>query len=714
MIDFRSGGVFMTRAGIREVINMLWSELNLRKKLSIVFVIMTVFPLVLVTIITSWMTGHTMENFAVQRNKDVAEIIANDINHMFLEKVRLIEVLTDTPDILSRDRQRQFAAIRGIANQYPDIQNIIVVDTATAKQAVRSDGRKIDIEISNREYFKAAKAGNLFISDIITSKVTGTKNIIIAEPIQGDDQTIHEILIMSVNIQKIIDIIAKTKIGNTGYTFIVNGEGRSLIHPDVEEGTDLSYLPSVKAVISGQRGSTQSEFKGQKRLDGYSYIPITKWGLIAQQPLDEAMTDVNNVEKTNILILACSAAIAVLMGLAMANGVAKPIAKISKAAESLAEGNVTTSLPITSQDEIGRLASTFNNMTTQIKTRDEALRQARDDLEIKIEERTQELFAANEELMAMNEELQNSYAGLETEVIQRVQAVEQVEQINRQLEKAFTELKNAQSQIIQQEKMASIGQLAAGVAHEINNPMAFIISNLGSLKKYSNKIIQFVSSQEKALAELVKVEGADNETMASIHKNIEETKRSLKIDFIMRDIEELLTEALEGADRVKIIIQDLKGFARIANESAMADINEGIESTINIIWNELKYKAKLEKEFSKIPLTKCNLGQLNQVFMNILLNAVQAIEIQGEIRVKTWTESNSIFISIADTGTGIPSEILTRIFEPFFTTKEVGKGTGLGLSVTYDIIKRHEGEIRVESELGKGTTFTIIIPVVQG
>jgi signal transduction histidine kinase len=704
----------MTRTGIGALINELWAGLNLRKKLSIAFVIMTVLPLVLVTVITSWMTKHAMENFAFDRNKDVAEIIASDINHMFLEKVRLAKVLANDPDILSRDRERQFAAIRGIANQYPDIQNIIVVDTVTAKQIVRSDGRKIDIDVSDREYFKTAKNGNSVISDIITSRGTGTKTIIIAEPIQSDDQIIHEVLIVSVNIQKIIDIIGETKIGKTGYAFIVNEEGRTLIHPAVEKGTDLSYLPPVKAAISGQKGSTRSEFKGERRLDGYSYIPITKWGLIAQQPLDEAMTDVNNVEKTNILILACSTAIAVLIGLAMASGLAKPIAKISKAAESLAEGNVTTHLPITSQDEIGKLASTFNNMTTQIKTRDEALRQARDDLEIKIEERTQELFAANEELTAMNEELQNSYAGLEAEVAQRVQAVEQVEQTNRQLEKAFTELKNAQSQIIQQEKMASIGQLAAGVAHEINNPMAFIISNLGSLKKYSNKITQFVTSQEEAVAELVKTEGPGKEAMALIRKNIEETKRSLKIDFIMQDIEELLKEALDGADRVKVIVQDLKGFARIANESAMANINEGIESTINIIWNELKYKAKLEKEFSEIPLTKCNLGQLNQVFMNILLNAVQAIEIQGEIRVKTWTESNSIFVSISDTGAGIPSEILNRIFEPFFTTKEVGKGTGLGLSVTYDIIKRHEGEIRVESEVGKGTTVIIIIPIVEG
>ena len=165
---------------------------------------------------------------------------------------------------------------------------------------------------------------------------------------------------------------------------------------------------------------------------------------------------------------------------------------------------------------------------------------------------------------------------------------------------------------------------------------------------------------------------------------------------------------------MKRIVQDLKGFSRIDEaESTMADINAGLESTINIVWNEIKYKAAVHRDFGAIPLTKCNPGQLNQVFMNMLINAAQAIPERGEIRIRTWAEEGSIFIAISDTGAGIPADKLQKVFEPFYTTKDVGKGTGLGLSIAYDIVKKHDGELTVESEPDKGTTFTVRIPVVE-
>lgn len=335
--------------------------------------------------------------------------------------------------------------------------------------------------------------------------------------------------------------------------------------------------------------------------------------------------------------------------------------------------------------------------------------------------KTQEVLTANRELAALNEKfmvlnsslvltndkLVDTNKELQKEIVERKLAEER-------LEKAYTELKNAQAQMIQQEKMASIGQLSAGVAHEINNPMGFIISNLSSLKGYTGKIIAFLKEQEETVLELAKVYGDEegNEKITSLFEKIRTTKRLQKIDYIMEDTKDLIQETQEGADRVKKIVQDLKGFARVTiDDIMMADINAGLESTINIIWNELKYKTKLEKDFGDIPLLKCNMGQLNQVFMNLLLNAAQAIDTHGEIHIKTWEENGTILISIADTGCGIPSEVINRIFEPFFTTKEVGKGTGLGLSISYEIIKKHGGEITVESKTGEGTTFTVKIPV---
>ena len=288
-------------------------------------------------------------------------------------------------------------------------------------------------------------------------------------------------------------------------------------------------------------------------------------------------------------------------------------------------------------------------------------------------------------------------------------AEDAIGQKNHELHEAYTELKTAQSQILQQEKMASIGQLAAGVAHEINNPMGFIMSNINTLKKYVDKISEYMHAQSDIIEEC-----AGKTVDADILKILQEKKRALKIDYITEDIESLITESLDGADRVKKIVQDLKSFSRVDEaEYKSADINTGIESTINIVWNELKYKATLVKEYGDIPMTKCRPGQLNQVFMNLLVNAAHAIEKQGNIRVKTWLEGGLINIAISDSGRGISEENQRRIFEPFFTTKEVGKGTGLGLSIAYDIIKKHSGTIKVESTVGKGTTFTISIPAVS-
>ena len=280
----------------------------------------------------------------------------------------------------------------------------------------------------------------------------------------------------------------------------------------------------------------------------------------------------------------------------------------------------------------------------------------------------------------------------------RVQAGQRIIQLE-------DERQNAHIQLLQSEKMASIGQLAAGVAHEINNPIGFILSNLTSLEKYVDKLTDFISAQQEVVNTL---EGTD------AVEALKEKRKKLKLDFISEDIKDLIHESLEGADRVKTIVQNLKSFSRVDQaECKLSDLNECIESTVNIVWNELKYKVSIRKDYGDIPLTRCYAQQLNQVFMNLLVNAAQSIEKQGEIGLRTWNDNGSILISFSDTGSGIPEEIRNRIFEPFFTTKDVGKGTGLGLSISYDIVKKHQGEITVDSEVGKGTTFTVRIPVVE-
>jgi two-component system NtrC family sensor kinase len=276
----------------------------------------------------------------------------------------------------------------------------------------------------------------------------------------------------------------------------------------------------------------------------------------------------------------------------------------------------------------------------------------------------------------------------------------------KELEKAYSDLKATQAKVIQQEKMASIGQLAAGVAHEINNPMGFISSNLNTLGKYIDRLNEFITTQSEFIESI-----SDSEAVEALRLK----HKALKIEYVLEDGTELIRESLDGAEHVRTIVQNLKSFSRVDQaQFKYADINECITSTANIVWNEIKYKAKLNMDLGDIPLTKCFPQQLNQVFMNLLVNAAQAIEEQGEINVRTWRENGSIFASVSDTGCGMSPAVIKRIFEPFFTTKEVGKGTGLGLSITYDIVKSHNGDITVESEPGNGTTFTVRIPVLDG
>ena len=280
-----------------------------------------------------------------------------------------------------------------------------------------------------------------------------------------------------------------------------------------------------------------------------------------------------------------------------------------------------------------------------------------------------------------------------------------LENKNLELERAYGDLKASQSHLLQQEKMASIGQLAAGVAHEINNPVGFVTSNLGTLKKYLGRVSDFIAKS----TETIQASGS-----AELLAAMKEQRQKLKVDFILEDIDSLIRESLDGVERVKVIVQNLKNFSRVdQGESVRADINTCLEDTLNIAWNELKYKTTVEKEYGDLPMTQCNPQQLNQVFMNILVNAAQAIEEKGTIRIKTWAETGNVFVSIADTGSGIPEQNLARLFEPFFTTKAIGKGTGLGLSITYDIIKKHGGDIQVRSEVGKGTEFIVQIPVKE-
>jgi two-component system NtrC family sensor kinase len=268
----------------------------------------------------------------------------------------------------------------------------------------------------------------------------------------------------------------------------------------------------------------------------------------------------------------------------------------------------------------------------------------------------------------------------------------------------IAKLQQAHDQLLQSEKMASIGQLAAGIAHEINNPVGFVNSNMRSLQNYVATLFGVVRQYEEAVA----ASAAASELAPSVAR----IRKTADLAYLEEDTTDLMRESLDGLKRVTDIVQSLKDFSHVGEtEWQVADLHQGLDSTLNIVANEIKYKASVEKHYGQLPPVTCLASQLNQVFMNLLVNAGHAIKERGAITIRTGAEGGWVWVSIADTGSGIAPENINRIFEPFFTTKAVGSGTGLGLSLSYGIVNKHGGRIEVASTVGAGTTFTVRLPV---
>jgi len=329
---------------------------------------------------------------------------------------------------------------------------------------------------------------------------------------------------------------------------------------------------------------------------------------------------------------------------------------------------------------------------TERKHAENALRKMQAELEATVAQRTAELSQAK--------------ATLEEDIERRESAEAELLKRYAELTELNCRLQETHQQLIQSEKLASIGQLAAGVAHEINNPIGYVNSNIRSLKGYMTQLLDVFDTYEKYEAELPP---AAREAIAA-------AKERADFAYVRDDIGQLISESEEGTGRVRKIVQDLRDFSRtdFSHEDwQAADLHAGLDSTLNIASNEIKYKADVLREYGELPLVECLPSQINQVFMNLFVNAAQAMpdERRGTIRVRTGSVGDTVWIEIDDNGQGIPAELIDRIFDPFFTTKPIGKGTGLGLALSYGIVQKHHGNITVSSTPGAGTTFRITLPV---
>jgi signal transduction histidine kinase len=344
-----------------------------------------------------------------------------------------------------------------------------------------------------------------------------------------------------------------------------------------------------------------------------------------------------------------------------------------------------TAAPLRGRD--GQLVGAIQSLrdVTERRVAENALRRAHDNLEHTVRQRT---------------------AQLAEDIRQRQSAEEELRRRNIELTVLNETLGRTQQQLVQSDKLASIGQLAAGVAHEINNPIGYIFSNFGTLQSYLDSLFSMLDAYQEAEAAIVD---------PAVAERLRTMREQVELEFLRTDIPTLMQESKEGIVRVRHIVQDLKDFSRIDSQQewVWADLRQGIDSTLNIVANEVKYKADVVRAYGEIPDIECLPLQINQVVMNLLVNAAHAIgAMRGRIEIRTGCAADGahVWFSISDNGSGIAPENLGRIFDPFFTTKEVGKGTGLGLSMSYGIVQKHQGQIEVDSALGKGTTFRVTLP----
>lgn len=334
------------------------------------------------------------------------------------------------------------------------------------------------------------------------------------------------------------------------------------------------------------------------------------------------------------------------------------------------------------QDELSELAVSFNDLVELLQqellvnyNQHNKLQSLNAELELKVEKRTEKLDTKNSELLQINKEMRET-----------------------------------QRQLLQAEKMASVGQLAAGVAHEINNPLGFVSSNLATLKDYIS-LYQLLSHEAQSLK--TSSEPGQPEAISNIKRCLEEAD----FKFINQDVTELLEESCDGLERVAEIVAGLKLFSRAdTNEKQLFDINACIRTTLNMVNNELKYNCEIETDFQSLPQVAIHVGKINQVLTNLLINAGHAIKASGKfglICISTALENNHVVVKIKDTGTGMSEDVLTKIFNPFFTTKPEGSGTGLGLSISFGIIADHGGVLSAASKIDEGSCFTILLPIIN-
>lgn len=521
-------------------------------------------------------------------------------------------------------------------------------------------------------------------------------NIAFSEPI--NDPETHEIVGVWINIlnwsyfQNILDPV-ETDLSNlglrTGYAFMTANDANTIIahkyrlhrvNTGHETGSQAlnfyntkllenrNLRPLYEAILNQKRNFIYGLPGGDKKIVGLAPIGDTSLGWIIGVEIDEqdVYQPIHALTYWLFVAVFVLSLLVIFSTYIISRGITVPLNTLTRSAITISQGNFNDRVPVQSSDELGVLATTFNEMARTLSSRETQLQELNRNLENIVRDRTLEL--------------ENSHEALK---------------------RAYFDLKSAQEQLVQTEKMASLGQLVAGIAHEIKNPLNFIYGNTGFLEDYTNTIQGLLEAFEK----LPSISAEDRAA-------IERMKEEVHYAFIKQDLKILIDNFRDGSSRINAIVSDLRAFSRMDRDIVSeVDLHASLEMSLNLLRNQYKDRIEIHKDYGQIPQIKGYPGKLNQVFMNLLSNAFYAVKDRGSVWIKTRSVSDAVEIEITDSGAGIPQKDIKRIFEPFFTTKPVGQGTGLGLSISYGIIEQHRGKIQVASSPEKGTVFTIQLPI---
>jgi signal transduction histidine kinase len=575
-----------------------------------------------------------------------------------------------------------------------DLSEILSANIAAFSEEQKLFQASITGHNAHHDWYQSGLVQSLY--DYRKEDLSRHYNIAFSEPIV--DPASREILGVWINIlnwshfQNILDNVEMdlaTQSLKTGYAFMLAKDANTVIghrnRPNrrTEEGgrvsggrnfysarlvEDLGLEKLRDAILNRDRHFAFKPPGGRGKISGLARIDDTSFGWIVGVEIDKA--DVfRPIRVLTYWLLGATvllASVVILLTYVIAEGITVPLKTLIRSASTIAQGNFNQRVAIRSSDEVGSLASTFNEMARALSARERQLQELNRNLENMVRDRTLEL--------------ENSHEALK---------------------RAYLDLQSAQEQLVQTEKMASLGQLVAGIAHEIKNPLNFIYGNTGFLADYAQKLQNLVEAFEK----LPSISAEDRAAMKKL-------KEEIHYAFIKEDLKVLIDNFTEGARRINTIVSDLRTFSRMdADTVSDVDLHASLEMSLNLLRNQYKNRIEIHKEYGDIPRIRGYAGKLNQVFMNLLSNAFHAVRGNGDVWIRTRSDGNTVEIEIEDSGVGIPQENLKRIFEPFFTTKPVGQGTGLGLSISYGIIEQHQGKIQVKSAPQQGTCFTIHLPV---